>query len=142
VVQKKYKNKILIISSFFYKEISNNLLSGVKGVLQLKKMKFDIIKVDGSLEIPFLLEKYKFDYVGYIILGCVIKGETDHYDIVKNITLNHIYKIAYENVLPLTTAILTVRNLEQAIERSRIDKKNLGGSAALKCIDLINKLND
>ena len=37
-------------------------------------MKFDIIKVDGSLEIPFLLEKYKFDYVGYIILGCVIKG--------------------------------------------------------------------
>ncbi len=142
MVQKKYKNKILIISSFFYKEISNNLLSGVEAKLKLKKMKFDIIKVDGSLEIPFLLEKYKFDYEGYIILGCVIKGETDHYDIVKNITLNHIYKIAYENVLPLTTAILTVKNHAQALERSRIDKKNLGGSAALKCLDLISKLND
>ncbi len=142
MVQKKYKNKILVISSFFYKEISNNLLSGVEAVLKLKKIKFDIMKVDGSLEIPFLLEKHKLDYKGYIILGCVIKGETDHYDIVKNITLNYIYKIAYENVLPLTTAILTVRNLSQARERSRIDKKNLGGSAALKCIDLISKLND
>ena len=142
MVQKKYKNKILIISSFFYKEISNNLLSGVEGVLKLKKMKFDIIKVDGSLEIPFLLEKYKFDYVGYIILGCVIKGETDHYDIVKNITISQIYNFSYENNFPISNAILTVDNYSQALERSRVDKKNLGGNAAKICLELIDKINE
>ena len=65
---------------------------------------FEVKKVDGSLEIPFFLKKYIEDYDGYIILGCVIKGETDHYEVVKNISLNNIYKIAYENEVALASA--------------------------------------
>ena len=80
--------------------------------------------------------------MGYIIIGCVIKGETDHYDIVKNITFFQIYKIAYENILPLSCALLTVENYSQALERSDTKKKNLGGLAAKTCLNLIKKLNE
>ena len=57
------------------------------------------------------------------MLGCVIKGETDHYDIVKNISMNEIYSLVYKKVIPLGSAILTVNNFKQAIERSDIKKK-------------------
>ena len=81
--------------------ISKNLQEGVFNVLKSEKIDFDLRSISGSLEIPFLLEKYKNQYLGYIIIGCVIKGETDHYEIVKNITFSQIYKVAYENILPL-----------------------------------------
>ena len=85
MVQKNYNKKILIIFSNFYPEISSNLLDGVTQVLDIEKKNYESKFVKGSLELPFLLEKYKNDFEGFIILGCIIKGETDHYEIVKNI---------------------------------------------------------
>ena len=76
----------------------------------------------------------------YIILGCVIKGETDHYEVVKNITLSKIYEFSYENQFPISNALLTVENYSQALERSRVDKKNLGENAAKVCLELMNKI--
>ena len=140
--QKNFKKKILIISSEFYPDISENLFQGVKETLDKEKIPFDKKAINGSLEIPFLLEKYKNNYLGYIILGCIIRGETEHYNVVKNISLEHIYRIAYSNLLPLSTALLTVENYSQAIERSDIKKKNLGGKAAISCIELIKKINE
>ena len=122
--KKSFYKKILIISSNFYPEISKNLQEGVFNVLKSEKIDFDLRSISGSLEIPFLLEKYKNQYLGYIIIGCVIKGETDHYEIVKNITFSQIYKVAYENILPLSSALLTVENYSQALERSDTNKLN------------------
>ena len=138
--KKTKMKKILIIVSTYYKEVSDNLLNGAEKILRENNLDFEVKKVDGSLEIPFFLKKYIEDYDGYIILGCVIKGETDHYEVVKNISLNNIYKIAYENEVALASALLTVKNFEQALERSKIDKKNLGGQAAKVCINLLKVL--
>ena len=95
--QKKYK-KILIIFSDFYPEVSKNLIDGAESYLKKKKIEYEKKKVDGSLEIPFLLHKFKNKFHGFIVLGCVIKGETDHYEIVKNICLNQIYSLHTKNV--------------------------------------------
>ncbi len=140
--QKNFKKKILIISSEFYPEISENLFQGVKVILEKEKINFDRKTINGSLEIPFLLEKYKKNYLGYIVLGCIIRGETEHYNVVKNISIENIYRIAYENLLPLSTSLLTVENYSQSIERSDIKKKNLVGKAATTCIELIKKINE
>ena len=140
--KKKFYKKILIISSNFYPEISNNLQDGVFNVLKNENIDFELKSINGSLEIPFFLEKYKKQYLGYIIIGCIIKGETDHYEVVKNITLPHIYKVAYENILPLSSALLTVENYSQALERSDTKKKNLGGLAAKTCLNLIKEINE
>ena len=139
-MEQKDFNKILIIYSDFYKDISNNLLLGSESYLKEMKIPYDKKRVDGSLEIPFLLSKYFKDYSGFIILGCVIKGETDHYQIVKDICFKKIYSFAYDNCIPLGTALLTVNNHEQALERSDIKKKNLGKNAAMACFNLIKYL--
>ena len=136
----KRSRKVLIIFSDFYPEISANLINGAESYLKSNNFLFDKIRVDGSLEIPFLLHKFKNDYSGFIALGCIVKGETDHYDVVKNITLNEIYSFVYKNSLPLGSAILTVNNLKQAVERSDIKKKNYGGKAAMVCCNLIKTL--
>ena len=140
--KKNFYKKILIISSDFYPEISNNLQEGVLEVLKSENINFELKSINGSLEIPFFLEKFKKQYLGYIIIGCIIKGETDHYEVVKNITFPQIYKIAYENLLPLSSALLTVENYSQALERSDTKKKNLGGLAAKTCLNLIKKINE
>tara|TARA_B100000575_G_scaffold105628_1_gene84126 strand:+ start:274 stop:705 length:432 start_codon:yes stop_codon:yes gene_type:complete len=140
--QKKYLNKVLIIFSDFYPEISSNLLKGAENYLKKHKFLFDKIKVPGTLEIPFIFEKYKHKYKGYIILGCVIRGETDHYDIVKDITLDFLYKKAFNEKLPLSCSILTVENYSQALERSDLKKKNLGEKSAIACLSLIRLLNE
>ncbi len=140
--KKNFHKKILVISSNFYPEISKNLEDGVLNVLKSEKIDYDLKTINGSLEIPFLLEKYKKQYLGYVIIGCVIKGESDHYEVVKNITYSQIYKVAYENILPLSSALLTVENYSQALERSDLKKKDLGGLAAKACLNLIKKINE
>ncbi len=135
MVQRKSK-KILIIFSDFYPKVSRNLLCGAESYLKQKKILYEKKRVDGSLEIPFILYKFKKNFDGFIVLGCIIKGETDHYQVVKNICLNHIYKIAYKECIPVGSAILTVDNLDQALERSDVKKKNLGKKAALVCCNL------
>ncbi len=135
-------NKILIISSNFYQEISDNLIEGATNYLKLKKIQYEILTVPGSMEIPFFLKKNKDNYIGYIILGCVIKGETDHYHVVKDITFSKIYDFSYENNFPISNALLTVENYSQALERSKVDKKNLGENAAKVCLELVKKINE
>ena len=96
--QKNFKKKILIISSNFYPEISENLLEGALEVLKKNKFNYELVEINGSLEIPFFLEKNKNRFLGFIILGCIIKGETDHYEVVKKVTYSQIYRTAYNNM--------------------------------------------
>ena len=139
---KKFQNKILIIYSNFYTEISENLLDGATRFLKKENILYETLCVPGSLEIPFFLKPNKDKFSGYIILGCIIKGETDHYEVVKKNTFNFIYKFSYDHCFPLSTALLTVNSYDQALERSKIDKKNLGGNAAKVCLDLISKFDE
>ena len=134
--------KILIICSNYYDKISKNLIIGTSNYLKENDVDYEVIYVDGCLEIPFILNKHKKKYAGFVLLGCIIKGETDHYSVVKNITLKHIYDSAYNNNLPLGTAILTVDNFSQAKVRSDPKKKNLGANAAKACLNLIKLIND
>lgn len=135
--QKDSKN-ILIIVADFYEEISSNLKNGATNYLKQKKYSYDIKNVPGTLEIPFLLTSFSKEYDAFLVLSCIIKGETDHYEIVKNIALKEIYKIAYTNNLIMGSGIITANNYEQALSRSKISKENYGGRAAHACHKLLS----
>ena len=139
--QKDSKN-ILIIVADFYEEISSNLKNGATNYLKQKKYSYDIKNVPGTLEIPFLLTSFSKKYDAFLVLSCIIKGETDHYEIVKNIALKEIYKIAYTNNLIMGSGIITANNYEQALSRSKISKENYGGRAAEACHKLLSLLNE
>ncbi len=132
--------KILIIESNYYESISKKLFLGAKNVIIQMKSVYKKITVPGALEIPVILERYKKKYDGFIILGCVIRGKTTHYDLVQKITAFEIYKIVNKNKLALGFGLLTVENIKQAKERADIKKKNAGGNAAQVCFKMIKQL--
>ncbi len=100
------KKKILIINADYYPEISENLLNSSSRVLKESNVEFEVINVPGALEIPVILEKYKKNFSGFIIFGCVIRGATSHYDLVVNVTSSSIYKIVNKDKLPLAFKIV------------------------------------
>ena len=129
--------KILIISSNYYSEISDNLEKG--SIIEIKEhnMEYDLIKAPGCFEIPFLIKKNIDKYDGFIALGCIIKGDTYHFDVIANETARKIMDISVDNILPVGFGILTCYDLEQAIVRSDVNQKNKGREAALACIKLL-----
>ena len=135
---------ILLVCSPYYKSICDNLLKGAVDLLKSKSIKYDVIFVPGALEIPAAIKymslKERFD--GYIALGCIIRGETYHFEIVSNESANGLTKLALDYNLPIGNGILTVENEKQAIVRSDPKKHNKGAGAALACISLINIKNN
>ena len=138
VMSEPFRDKLGQLNNF-YLPISKMI---AEDYLKKKKIRYEILTVPGSMEIPLFLKKNIDKFLGYIILGCVIKGETDHYHVVKDITLSKIYDFSYENNFPISNALLTVENYSQALERSKVDKKNLGENAAKVCLELIKKINE
>ncbi len=130
--------KILIVSSNYYSEISKNLELGVKNTLKENSINYDLINAPGCFEIPFLIKKNIKNYFGFIALGCVIRGDTYHFNIIANETSRKIIDLSTEYLVPIGFGILTCYNLEQALIRSDITKKNKGREAALACIKLLN----
>ena len=112
-------NKILIVSANYYKEISKNLMKSATTFLNEKHIVFNAIEVPGALEIPQALnlqlnicEEKEIFYTGYIALGCVIKGETYHFEIVSNETNRSLMNIALKNSFPLGNGIITAYNYD------------------------------
>ena len=136
-MSKKYK--FLIVASTFYPRITENLLSSAITELKKNKFTYDIFKVNGSLEIPvqisILLNRRKYDAV--IALGCIIKGKTDHYDLIANAITNSLLTISINNRLPVSNTILTCTNMKQATERSS-KKLNRAREAVLAAISVLN----
>ena len=132
--------KVLIVESRYYEDISNLLLDATIEELTINKIKFEKIGVLGALEIPILIKKAIISnkYDGFIALGCVIRGETSHYELVSNYSAKALMDLAIQNTIPITNSILTVENKEQALIRADKSKKNVGGHAARACIELIN----
>ncbi len=131
--------KILIVEARFYTKISDLLLQGAKAKLQEMKVEFDVVNVAGALEIPALIaiaaESKKYD--GFIALGCVIRGETSHYDIVANESARGLMTLALEKKLAIGNGILTVENEAQALVRADIKQKDKGGFAVGACLQMI-----
>ena len=141
------KKKVLLVCSPYYKNITDNLIAGASNVLTSKSIDFKIINVPGALEIaPAIklvldksLKKPLFD--GFIALGCVIKGETYHFQIVANESARALSYLSINNSIPIGNGILTVSSKDQAIKRSDPNQLNKGAGAALACLSLINIKN-
>ena len=129
-------NKILIINAIYYKEISNKLLLNANKKLQNKKIKVSIIDVPGIYEIPIAIRKNIKKYDGFVALGCVIKGETPHFDLICSSTFNSILNLSTTFNKPIGNGIITAYNLKQALQRckSTINKKPNKGSEAANAV--------
>jgi len=131
--------KILIIFSNYYEEITQALMSGATDALQRAQMEYDKIEVPGVLELPAALAMAvkTGKYQGYVVLGCVIRGETTHYEIVSNESARAIMDIACKHCLALGNGIQTVENRDQAWARASLEGKNNGGGAANAALAMI-----
>ena len=119
------KKKILIVMADYYEAISKGLLHNTKKVLQEQ---FDLISVPGVFEIPVTIAKNIKKYDGFIALGCVIKGETPHFDLISKAAIDGIMKLSIEYKKPIGNGIITCLNHKQAIARQ---KKGQEAAAAL-----------
>ena len=131
------KNKVLIVISDYYEEIGKNLLKGALTELELNKITFDILFAPGCFEIPFLISKNIKKYKGFIALGCIIRGETYHFELIANECARKIIDISNKNLKPIGFGVLTCENIKQAKIRSDVRKKNKGKEAANACIKLL-----
>jgi len=111
------KPKILIVLADYYKEISVKMLDSTINHID-KKSKFNLIKVPGVFEIPVVISKNIKKYDGFIALGCVIKGETPHFDFISQATTNAIMQLSIDHKKPVGNGIITALNKDQASNRS------------------------
>ncbi len=130
--------KICIIVSDYYKEISQNLLKG--SISELKKNGYKNIKikfVSGAFEIPNIISRNIKKFDAFIALGCIIKGETDHYYFISQNVTSGLMKISIDSKIPIGFGILTCNNLRQAKNRSSILKINKGKEVAQGIISIL-----
>ena len=124
------KNKVLIIQADYYKDISTALLKSAKNELK-NFAKINIISVPGVFEIPVVISKNLKKYDGFVALGCVIKGQTPHFDFISKSTTDAIMNISVESKKPVGNGIITCLNKNQAIARG---KKGREAANAVKSI--------
>jgi 6,7-dimethyl-8-ribityllumazine synthase len=135
---------LLVIDARFYEDISDELFNGAKAAIEAAGATFERISVPGVLEIPAALsmalaamDEDEASYDGFVVLGCVIRGETTHYDIVANESARAIMDMAVIESLAIGNGILTVENDAQAYARARVGEKNKGGAAAEAALAMI-----
>ncbi|MEX2297661.1 MAG: 6,7-dimethyl-8-ribityllumazine synthase [Dongiaceae bacterium] len=130
---------ILIVEARFYEDIANELVRGAEAALGEAGASWERYAVPGAFEIPaairMAIARGGFD--GYIALGCVIRGETTHYDYVSGESARALQDIAVDHQVPLGYGILTVENGDQAWARAGVDRKNKGGDAARACLAML-----
>ena len=112
------KKKILIVIADYYKDISIGLLKSTQNCLP-KNFVVKIIKVPGVFEIPVIISKNLKRYDAFIALGCVIKGETPHFDFISKASTDAIMKLSIDNKKPIGNGIITCLNKDQAVVRSK-----------------------
>jgi len=112
------KNKILIVIADYYKDISFGLIKSAQNHLP-KNLKVKIIKVPGVFEIPVTISKNLKKYDGFIALGCVIKGETPHFDFISQASTEAIMSLSINSKKPIGNGIITCLNIKQAKERKK-----------------------
>ncbi|MGN6148544.1 MAG: 6,7-dimethyl-8-ribityllumazine synthase [Rhizomicrobium sp.] len=135
------KTNILIVEARFYSHIANALLDGATAALDAAGVNFDRVSVPGALEIPpaiALAARSDKGYDGFIALGCVIRGETYHFEIVSNESARGLMDLGIRQGLCIGNGVLTVENEEQALVRASATGSDKGGDAARACLALIH----
>ncbi|MDK3019453.1 6,7-dimethyl-8-ribityllumazine synthase [Pseudodonghicola flavimaris] len=130
--------KLLIVVAPYYKDIADNLIAGAKAEIEAAGGSWDIAEVPGALEVPTAIamaDRYS-NYDGFVALGCVIRGETTHYDTVCNDSSRAIQLMGLQG-LCIGNGILTVENRPQAEVRADPADQNKGGGAAAAALHLI-----
>src|SRR5262245_39309430 len=138
------KPHLLIVEARFYDGLADALLEGAKAALDEAGATYDVVTVPGALEVPAVIsfaldggEDGGTDYDGFVALGCVIRGETYHFDIVANESSRALMDLAVEESLAIGNGILTVENEAQAWVRARRDEGDKGGFAARAALTMI-----
>ncbi len=130
--------KVLIVASPYYKDISDNQIAGAIAELEAVGASLDVVHVPGALEIPTAIgiAERLSNFDGYVALGCVIRGETTHYETVCNDSSRALQLLGLQG-LCIGNGILTVENIEQAEVRADVNGQNKGGGAAAAALHLI-----
>lgn len=130
--------RALLVAAPFYREVADRLIAGARAVLEAAGVETDLVEVPGALEIPTAIRLASFSglYDGYVALGCVIRGETTHYETVCNDSSRALTLLGLEG-LCIGNGILTVENIEQAEARADPARLNKGGGAAEACLHLV-----
>ena len=137
---------IMIVEARFYAHISDALLQGVTAELDRQGVGYHRYEVSGAFEIPgairFAIEAGRtktipLPYDGYIALGCVIRGETTHYETICAESARGLMDIVLDHSVALANGILTVENEAQAISRASIEDKNKGREFAQACMTMV-----
>ena len=127
------KKKILIVVANYYKDISNGLLSSSKRFIP-KSLNVKVIEVPGVFEVPITIKKNIKKYDAFIALGCVIKGQTPHFDFISQSSINAIMNLSVENKKPIGNGIITCLNFKQAKAR-----KKKGAEATKAVLSVLNQ---
>jgi 6,7-dimethyl-8-ribityllumazine synthase len=134
------KPRILMIRAPYYRKVVDGMTTAAQAILGAVAAEVEIIDVAGAFELPQALRialraKRKFD--GFIALGCVVRGETDHYEFICNTAMDGLMQVALQYGICLGTALLTVDTVAQAEARSRETGANKGAEAAVACLKQI-----
>ena len=130
--------KLLIVVAPYYKDIADQLIAGARGVAAACGAEADLVEVPGALEVPtaIAMAERLAQYDGYVALGCVIRGETTHYDTVCNDSSRALSLLGLQGAM-IGNGILTVENRAQAEVRAEAAGQNKGGGAAAAALHLI-----
>ncbi|MFP3921652.1 MAG: 6,7-dimethyl-8-ribityllumazine synthase [Dichotomicrobium sp.] len=139
---------ILIVEARFYDDIADALYAGASAEIARRGGTCERISVPGVLEVPQALalahraglvpmRAHAGGYDGCVALGCVIRGETSHYEVVAGESARALMNLSVQHAIPLGNGILTVENHAQAVERAGTDRRNKGAGAAAACLDLV-----
>ena len=133
------RNSVLIVEAKFYPEISIDLADGAISVLEAKGFSFERVEGPGIFEIPQATKMFwdSVNFCGSISLGCVIRGETDHYDHICREVSRKLMDLALELKIPYGFGLITCENIKQAKVRADKKQKNVGGRAAEACATMI-----
>ena len=130
--------KILIVVAPYYRDIADDLVAGAKAEIELAGASWDLIEVPGALEVPtgIMIADRRSNFDGFVALGCVIRGETTHYDTVCNDSSRALQMMGMQGIC-IGNGILTVENRDQAIVRADQTQMNKGGGAAAAALHLV-----
>lgn len=129
--------RILIVESRYYPEIADALIAGAEREIARNGAMFERIVVPGAFEIPGAIALAADRYDGFVALGCVIRGETSHYDYVCGESARALMDLAVQSKLAIGYGIVTVNTFEQAEARAFIDRGDKGGDSAHACLAMV-----
>ncbi|WP_300056059.1 6,7-dimethyl-8-ribityllumazine synthase [uncultured Roseobacter sp.] len=130
--------KILIVVAPYYKDIADNLVAGAKAEIEAAGATWELVEMPGALEVPTAIgiSDRRSNFDGYVALGCVIRGETTHYETVCNDSSRALQLLGLQG-LCIGNGILTVENRQQAEVRADVQGQNKGGGAAAAALHLV-----